>query len=37
MSGYPHKSDTSADLLLDGSILRLNFPLLDTTIRLRRK
>ena len=37
MSGYPHKRDTSADLLLNGSILRLNFPLLDTTIRLRRK
>lgn len=37
MSGKLHKEDTSADLLLDGTVLRLNFPLLGTTIRLRRK
>ncbi len=35
-SGQLHRTDTSADLEGDGQILRLNFPLLDATVRLRR-
>ena len=34
--GTLHRRDVSADLLLDGQVLRLNFPLLGTSIRLRR-
>lgn len=36
-NGTLHRRDVSADLLLDGQVLRLNFPLLGTSIRLRRK
>ena len=36
-TGYLHKEDTSADLILEGHVLRLNFPLLSTTLRLRKR
>lgn len=35
-SGRRYHRDTSADLLVDGQVLRLNFPILGTTVRFRR-
>lgn len=34
--GRLHNLDTSADVMLEGQVIRLNFPLLSTTLRLRR-
>lgn len=35
-SGRRYFRDTSADLLVDGQVLRLNFPILGTSVRFRR-
>lgn len=35
-SGRRYCRDTSADLIVDGQVLRLNFPILGTTVRFRR-
>jgi len=35
-SGRLYRRDTSADLLVEGRVLRFNFPILGTTVRFRR-